>query len=319
MVGILRSLGIEGERLGDALDDAAWAAKMAEDTEQAVRLAEEKWRYPRRPRSHMFDGWLSREMDLAHWRLHAGSPEVDADQVIGAMEAILEDVDRSDQALFAAHLRYTISRSKESTAVATVASDMSAMRCAATATSDIADRCRSASWGSEPGSWSSVDRTEPSGSRLPRVGGRKRWVARSSRSTTGPASPTRMSRRPHSFRPTRSHEDCGRVRRCRSKRRSPYALHELPEDAGGKEPHRGRHDLTPREHEVLALVADGRTDGEIAEALVISKKTASVHVASIKAKLGAGSRAKSCPWPCAVGSSARLDLGARARSLTRFP
>ena len=71
-----------------------------------------------------------------------------------------------------------------------------------------------------------------------------------------------------------------------------YALHELPEDAGGKAPHRGRHDLTPREHEVLALVADGRTDAEIAEALVISKKTASVHVASIKGKLGAGSRAE---------------------------
>ena len=54
--------------------------------------------------------------------------------------------------------------------------------------------------------------------------------------------------------------------------------------------HRGRHDLTPREREVLTLVADGRSDGEIAEALFISKKTASVHVASIKGKLGASNR-----------------------------
>jgi DNA-binding CsgD family transcriptional regulator len=52
----------------------------------------------------------------------------------------------------------------------------------------------------------------------------------------------------------------------------------------------GRFSLTPREQEVLALVASGMSDGEIAESLVISKKTVSVHVASIKAKLGASSR-----------------------------
>jgi predicted ATPase/DNA-binding CsgD family transcriptional regulator len=53
---------------------------------------------------------------------------------------------------------------------------------------------------------------------------------------------------------------------------------------------RGRFDLTPREQEVLALVASGMSDGEIAESLVISKKTVSVHVANIKSKLGASSR-----------------------------
>jgi predicted ATPase/DNA-binding CsgD family transcriptional regulator len=53
---------------------------------------------------------------------------------------------------------------------------------------------------------------------------------------------------------------------------------------------RGRFDLTPREQQVLALVASGMSDGEIATALVISKKTVSVHVANIKAKLGASSR-----------------------------
>jgi predicted ATPase/DNA-binding CsgD family transcriptional regulator len=52
----------------------------------------------------------------------------------------------------------------------------------------------------------------------------------------------------------------------------------------------GRFHLTPREQEVLALVASGMSDGEIATSLVISKKTVSVHVASIKAKLGASSR-----------------------------
>jgi DNA-binding CsgD family transcriptional regulator len=53
---------------------------------------------------------------------------------------------------------------------------------------------------------------------------------------------------------------------------------------------RGRYDLTPREREVLALVVAGQSDGEIGEALFISKKTASFHVAMIKGKLGARSR-----------------------------
>lgn len=48
--------------------------------------------------------------------------------------------------------------------------------------------------------------------------------------------------------------------------------------------------LTPREAEVLRLVADGRSNREIAEALVISAKTASVHVSNILAKLGVSTR-----------------------------
>jgi len=48
--------------------------------------------------------------------------------------------------------------------------------------------------------------------------------------------------------------------------------------------------LTPREAEVLSLVARGYTDREIAAALVISVKTASVHVSHILRKLGAPNR-----------------------------
>jgi DNA-binding CsgD family transcriptional regulator len=48
--------------------------------------------------------------------------------------------------------------------------------------------------------------------------------------------------------------------------------------------------LTPREAEVLNLVARGYTNREIAEALVISVKTASVHVSHILRKLGAPNR-----------------------------
>jgi DNA-binding CsgD family transcriptional regulator/WD40 repeat protein len=48
--------------------------------------------------------------------------------------------------------------------------------------------------------------------------------------------------------------------------------------------------LSAREQEVLGLLAAGQSDGEIAAHLFISKKTASVHVANIKSKLGAASR-----------------------------
>jgi DNA-binding NarL/FixJ family response regulator len=44
-------------------------------------------------------------------------------------------------------------------------------------------------------------------------------------------------------------------------------------------------DLTPREREVLALVAEGRTDRGIAEALWLSPKTVETHVRTIFRKL----------------------------------
>jgi DNA-binding CsgD family transcriptional regulator/tetratricopeptide (TPR) repeat protein len=48
--------------------------------------------------------------------------------------------------------------------------------------------------------------------------------------------------------------------------------------------------LTPREAEVLALVAEGRTNQQIGQALFITPKTASVHVSRILAKLGVTGR-----------------------------
>ena len=48
--------------------------------------------------------------------------------------------------------------------------------------------------------------------------------------------------------------------------------------------------LTPREVEVLGQLAAGRTDGEIAESLFISKKTASVHVSNLLRKLEVANR-----------------------------
>ncbi len=48
--------------------------------------------------------------------------------------------------------------------------------------------------------------------------------------------------------------------------------------------------LTPRESEILALVAEGRSNGEIGKQLFISTKTVSVHVSNILGKLDAASR-----------------------------
>jgi non-specific serine/threonine protein kinase len=50
--------------------------------------------------------------------------------------------------------------------------------------------------------------------------------------------------------------------------------------------------LTRRELEVLRLIAAGRSDRAIADALFISRRTASKHVAAILAKLGVASRAE---------------------------
>jgi DNA-binding NarL/FixJ family response regulator len=48
--------------------------------------------------------------------------------------------------------------------------------------------------------------------------------------------------------------------------------------------------LTRRELEVLALIAEGRTNRQIGQALFITPKTASLHVSRILAKLGVAGR-----------------------------
>jgi DNA-binding NarL/FixJ family response regulator len=49
--------------------------------------------------------------------------------------------------------------------------------------------------------------------------------------------------------------------------------------------------LSTREAEIMTLIADGHSNGEIATLLVLAEKTVKNHVNRIYAKLGAASRA----------------------------
>ncbi|HEX6020728.1 MAG TPA: AAA family ATPase [Solirubrobacter sp.] len=59
--------------------------------------------------------------------------------------------------------------------------------------------------------------------------------------------------------------------------------------------------LTPRERQVLALLADGRTNREIGQALYMAEKTASVHVSRILSKLDVRSRTEAAAVAHRVG------------------
>ena len=86
--------------------------------------------------------------------------------------------------------------------------------------------------------------------------------------------------------------------------RSVHAGHVLlqPEVAGAllsqeQTPGTGRgNQLTEREREVLTLIADGRSNREIARALVLSEKTVKTHVSNILMKLDLADRTQAALW-----------------------
>ncbi len=54
--------------------------------------------------------------------------------------------------------------------------------------------------------------------------------------------------------------------------------------------------LTPREAEILMLVADGSTNRQVAETLVISEKTVARHLANVYLKVGVSTRTAAVAW-----------------------
>ena len=65
-------------------------------------------------------------------------------------------------------------------------------------------------------------------------------------------------------------------------------------------PKPSRPELT-REHEVVALVAQGRTNQQIATRLGVTERTARTHVSNILAKLGLTSRTQAAMWAAREG------------------
>ena len=60
-------------------------------------------------------------------------------------------------------------------------------------------------------------------------------------------------------------------------------------------------DLTPRQREVLMLVAQGASNRQIADTLVVSERTARTHVSAILDRLGLVSRTQAALWAIREG------------------
>jgi DNA-binding CsgD family transcriptional regulator len=60
-------------------------------------------------------------------------------------------------------------------------------------------------------------------------------------------------------------------------------------------------ELTVREREVAAMVAQGKSNGEIAAELVVSKRTVETHIGKILSKLGVTNRAQIMRWAIEAG------------------
>ena len=75
-----------------------------------------------------------------------------------------------------------------------------------------------------------------------------------------------------------------------------YAQRVADKLAAAQKARRKLDDLTQREREVATLVAQGKSNGEIAEELVVSKRTVEKHIANILSKLGVTSRTQIMRW-----------------------
>ncbi len=64
---------------------------------------------------------------------------------------------------------------------------------------------------------------------------------------------------------------------------------------------RGEFSLTQREHDILALLSEGRSNRDIAQALFLSEKTVKAHLAAIFRKLGVTNRTQAAMMAVQMG------------------
>ncbi len=86
---------------------------------------------------------------------------------------------------------------------------------------------------------------------------------------------------------------------------SPRVIQNLFEEheASGRDHHgrRGEYNLTQREHDILALLSEGRANREIAGHLYLSEKTVKAHLAAIFRKLGVTNRTQAAMMAVQMG------------------
>jgi DNA-binding NarL/FixJ family response regulator len=89
---------------------------------------------------------------------------------------------------------------------------------------------------------------------------------------------------------------------------SPRVIQNLFEDqeaaSAGNGPNgsrRNEYSLTQREHDILALLAEGRSNREIAQSLFLSEKTVKAHLAAIFRKLGVTNRTQAAMMAVQMG------------------
>ena len=131
------------------------------------------------------------------------------------------------------------------------------------------------------------------------------------------ATAPRTSRATRSPRRARS-APIGSPTRSRASRPRAARLDDDPPQAPADEPAEDPFGLTPRERQVLELLADGRTNREIGQTLFMAEKTASVHVSRILSKLDVRSRTEAAAVAHRLGLLPTAPMRALVTGATGF-
>jgi DNA-binding NarL/FixJ family response regulator len=82
---------------------------------------------------------------------------------------------------------------------------------------------------------------------------------------------------------------------------SPRVIQNLFEEQQSGDGRRNEYSLTQRENDILALLAEGKSNREIAQSLFLSEKTVKAHLAAIFRKLGVTNRTQAAMMAVQMG------------------